>query len=388
MLDSVHSSLLFTDTKDEEWFYLVSLAIEGNGGACVDIIQRALSAMDSGDDGAVTECLLELLPHLKTARNELERMYEHCQPQIFFQKLRKYLAGWENMTEDLPNGVFYEGCPESDFPIGSESELEDEDSDVLSSEVVRHVTSYGQLSKTLKGFYQHPETKQLGTFRKYAGASAGQSPLIHLLDTFLCIEHHSRHDGETYKPNLSPSLIAKSIHPADGVVSQSAKAAHNLAKKVSHPVSQSLETQPIPQSQGNLVSSNPATHPKLKTNFFHEMRRYMSRKHRQYLRVVRKHRHQLRPFVKEHVGNARLVNAFNDCIIAMKEFRSSHIQMVTRYVVNPARKAQQEADGDKLVSPQSSIKQALLARGTGGTDVMPLLKSLRNETIETMVKPE
>lgn len=96
-------------------------------------------------DNEVTE-LIQELEDIRGIIEELvavlRRMFEKCDPYVFYWKVRPYLAGWENMAEaGLPNGVRYEGVDN-------------------------------------------------GEYKKLAGGSAAQSSLIHTLDIAFGVEHH------------------------------------------------------------------------------------------------------------------------------------------------------------------------------------------------------
>jgi indoleamine 2,3-dioxygenase len=106
-----HLSVLhtFTGTEDESWFYLISVSMEARGA---DIIPTMLNAMDAvrGDEPQiVANSLIYFADALKEIGELLERMYERCDPEIFYHKIRPFLAGSKNMTHaGLPKGVFYD----------------------------------------------------------------------------------------------------------------------------------------------------------------------------------------------------------------------------------------------------------------------------------------
>ena len=108
-LDNLTSINTFTGSLDEQWFYLVSVAIEAHGGPSIPLMLDAISAARKGHNGVVTECLRELAERLDEIGVLLERMYENCDPYVFYNRIRPYLAGSKNMTEaGLPNGVLYD----------------------------------------------------------------------------------------------------------------------------------------------------------------------------------------------------------------------------------------------------------------------------------------
>lgn len=98
-----------TGTVDEEWFYLISVAMEARGGEIVPAVMRAMDAVRQGNAEIVRESLLEFGEMIVDISILLERMYEKCDPEVFYHQIRPFLAGTKNMGKaGLPNGVFYE----------------------------------------------------------------------------------------------------------------------------------------------------------------------------------------------------------------------------------------------------------------------------------------
>ena len=65
-----------------------------------------------------------------------------------------------------------------------------------------------------------------------------------------------------------------------------------------------------------------------------------------------------------------MIRSYNEAIDAFVEFRSSHVVVVTRYIVSQRK---------------FSVNSSLEERGTGGTDFMPFLKKLRDDTISLKI---
>lgn len=108
-LNNLTSINTFTGSLDEQWFYLVSVAIESRGGPTLPLMLRAISAARKGQSGVVTECLHEMAERLDDIGALLERMYENCDPYVFYNRIRPYLAGSKNMAEaGLPDGLLYD----------------------------------------------------------------------------------------------------------------------------------------------------------------------------------------------------------------------------------------------------------------------------------------
>ena len=141
-LDNLSTLTTFTGSLDESWFYLVSVAIEARGAALLPLMLNAIVAARINDSKTVTECLRSFAERLDELGTLLVRMYENCDPHVFYHRIRPFLAGSKNMADaGLPNGVIYED--------GSGKEK----------------------------------------YRQYGGGSNAQSSLIQFFDVVLGVEH-------------------------------------------------------------------------------------------------------------------------------------------------------------------------------------------------------
>ncbi|KAL1963094.1 hypothetical protein VTN77DRAFT_8740 [Rasamsonia byssochlamydoides] len=108
-LDNLACINTFTGSLDEQWFYLVSVAIEARGAPTLPLMLKAIAAARVGNSRVVTECLQEFAERLDEITTLLQRMYEHCDPHVFYHRIRPYLAGSKNMGDaGLPRGVMYD----------------------------------------------------------------------------------------------------------------------------------------------------------------------------------------------------------------------------------------------------------------------------------------
>ncbi|KAJ9602025.1 hypothetical protein H2200_013385 [Cladophialophora chaetospira] len=156
--ENLKSILSFTGTKSEEWFYMISTAIEAKAAPLILTMLHCIEAVDAGDNGTVLFCLQTLTNGIREVGKLLQRMHEKCDPQIFYHNVRPLCAGTKGMgAAGLPRGVFYD---EGD----------------------------GQ-----------------GQWRQYSGGSNAQSSLIQLFDIFLSVDHSATGGSE-----LSPRVSAKS----------------------------------------------------------------------------------------------------------------------------------------------------------------------------------
>jgi indoleamine 2,3-dioxygenase len=76
------------------------------------------------------------------------------------------------------------------------------------------------------------------------------------------------------------------------------------------------------------------------------------------------------PSIREFCISCNIVelsNSYNECCIKLKEFRDSHLKLAITYIVTQTK-------GHMV--------------GTGGTDLVPFLKQVRNETIQAALPSE
>ncbi|XP_008142081.1 indoleamine 2,3-dioxygenase 1 [Eptesicus fuscus] len=110
--------------------------------------------------------------------------------------------------------------------------------------------------------------------------------------------------------------------------------------------------------------------------FLQEMRTYMPPAHQKFL-----HSLESKPSVREFVlseGDDNLQAIYNNCVDAMVSLRNYHLKIVTRYIVIPASQS-------KKTQPSEEPSEAV-NKGTGGTDVMKFLKSVRDTTKASLLK--
>ncbi|KAI8914931.1 Indoleamine 2,3-dioxygenase [Powellomyces hirtus] len=137
----------FTGTPSESYFYTVTLAIEATGAKALPALLSAVRASQAHDANRTAELLETVADGIFDIGDVMAEMHNHCNPAVFNDRVRRYLAGWEGM-DDLPHGVRYLGAKD----------------------------------------------EQGENYRRYAGGSAGQSALIHTFDIALGLEH--RHSGQ------------------------------------------------------------------------------------------------------------------------------------------------------------------------------------------------
>lgn len=129
-------------------------------------------------------------------------------------------------------------------------------------------------------------------------------------------------------------------------------------------------------------------------NGFHaEMRQYMPGPHARFLEDVEAIAN-IRSYVDSHRKNVELLSAFNEAVAALSGFRDKHIALVTRYIIIPSRMGKPASAIVRRDIASLSTKMALEKPqtrelvGTGGTKLIPFLRTSRDETVEAAVAPE
>ncbi|KAL4908919.1 hypothetical protein BDW74DRAFT_187392 [Aspergillus multicolor] len=140
--DNLSVTLSYTGTKDEEWFFMVSVAMEARGARVIEMMLNTIQAVAVGDNQRIVAYLNQISEGFNELARILERMYEKNHPAVFFHLLRPYLAGSKNMASaGLPNGLFFD------------------------------------------------QGNGKGEWLQYSGGSNAQSSLIQTFDIFLGVEH-------------------------------------------------------------------------------------------------------------------------------------------------------------------------------------------------------
>jgi indoleamine 2,3-dioxygenase len=99
----------FTGSMDEKWFYLVSVAIEARGAPLIPMMLEAIAAARRGDKTTVLDSLRNFAERIDELGLLLTKMYDNCDPHVFYNRIRPYLAGSKNMADaGLPNGVVFD----------------------------------------------------------------------------------------------------------------------------------------------------------------------------------------------------------------------------------------------------------------------------------------
>ena len=92
---------------DEEWFVLVHIEIEAEAGSGLLGLVQAHNAAQENKENEVLQGLRSLAAAQESMRETLLRMPEHCDPYVYYSRVRPYIHGWKD-SPALPEGLLYE----------------------------------------------------------------------------------------------------------------------------------------------------------------------------------------------------------------------------------------------------------------------------------------
>jgi indoleamine 2,3-dioxygenase len=98
----------FLGGVDEEWFVLAHVDIEARAGAALMPIVEAQHAVHDDNTDELESVLGTIAGALEGMYVTLCRMPEHCDPYIYYRRVRPYIHGWKN-NPALPDGLIYDG---------------------------------------------------------------------------------------------------------------------------------------------------------------------------------------------------------------------------------------------------------------------------------------
>ncbi len=107
-LDNVRVVQNFAGGEDENWFVLIHIGIELEAGVLLDCAVRLVVASEAGDATACEALLTEMNQAWEKIYAVFKRMTEHCDPYVYFNRVRPWIHGWAN-NPALGGGLIYEG---------------------------------------------------------------------------------------------------------------------------------------------------------------------------------------------------------------------------------------------------------------------------------------
>ena len=93
---------------DEEWFILIHVEIERKAAPAMAVLHDCLDAAEARHGEQLETLLSQVESSVSSMYATLRRMPEHCEPFIYYHRVRPYIHGWKNHP-DIPGGVVYEG---------------------------------------------------------------------------------------------------------------------------------------------------------------------------------------------------------------------------------------------------------------------------------------
>lgn len=93
---------------DEEWFILIHIDIEAKAIPALANLEAAQKAAVNADETKLSHYLEIINSSLHNMVKTLKRMPQHCDPYIYYNRVRPYIHGWKD-NPALPNGLIYEG---------------------------------------------------------------------------------------------------------------------------------------------------------------------------------------------------------------------------------------------------------------------------------------
>lgn len=240
-----------------------------------------------------------------------------------------------------------------------------------------------------------------------SGPSAGQSTLVHALDVFLGVDQYSTCAQSPSPASRFPTGFS-SVHPPFanfGQASQSeTKSGVSVLLTPRRPVistvtgaepmvtAHELGKRGLTRTKSYQVPSPPRTS-------MERMQLYMPRHHRLFLKHLAASPQPLRLFVEnemqevanresdsEVLAGRKLKEAYNAAVLALKEFRDAHMQIVTCYVILPsARRSASEKPELEKSEEEREHAERLGMKGTGGTNLVRFLKEVRHRTTEALI---
>lgn len=82
---------------DESWFYLLTVEIEQVGAKAIPIVLEAMQKVEEGMLDQATARLKEVTQILGQMLSVFRRMYECCDPYIFYHRVRPFIASFEKV---------------------------------------------------------------------------------------------------------------------------------------------------------------------------------------------------------------------------------------------------------------------------------------------------
>ncbi|MFT5764673.1 MAG: indoleamine 2,3-dioxygenase, partial [Saprospiraceae bacterium] len=90
-LDNLATLFQFHGGLDESWFYLVTVQIEKIGGPAIPSLLEGIAFLEKSQSEKAIDCLERATLILKSMTETLRQMYLHCEPPVFYKRIRPFL---------------------------------------------------------------------------------------------------------------------------------------------------------------------------------------------------------------------------------------------------------------------------------------------------------
>ena len=107
--NNLHAVSTFTGTKDESWFYIVHVLLELAAVPGLKAITHAYCSVMNHDHQGLAQDLLTVRDTLERMLKTLLKIYEQCDPKVFFVKIRPFQAGSKGLHASLPCRIAVRG---------------------------------------------------------------------------------------------------------------------------------------------------------------------------------------------------------------------------------------------------------------------------------------
>eukprot|EP01035_Chromulina_nebulosa_P016952 gene16952-22444_t len=344
----------FFDGRDESWFYLITVEIEAKGAAAVVPMMLAIDAIQRYQE--------EILVNNTISNSNsyyVNRSVRSVDPELSLED-ESHQIGLSLRNNNIPINKLT--ASDDDY-----FSVDEELIGILSEErVVRYVTK--QLSKISTAIQEM--CKSLSAMKE------GCHPFIfyHRVRPFL--------SGWKQNPTLPNGVIYQGVNKQRQQYYGGSAAQSSL----------------IPFLDIGLGISHDNTRSK---DFLLAMRDYMVSSHRDFLKYLEsvacirefvintldsRGLRSSNQIIKENINSTvynkqiflELQDAYDSCVMNVKNFRTGHITLVADYIL-----AQQL----KNTSNKKTLESAAGGKGTGGTDLMKFLKPVRDNCEESRLQP-
>lgn len=110
-LDNIALLQNFLGGIDEEWFILIHVDIEQKATKGLQALLPTEDAVHNNDSQTLLKQLTLLKESLQQMQATMQRMPEHCDPYVYYHRVRPYIHGWKD-NPALPDGLIYESVEE------------------------------------------------------------------------------------------------------------------------------------------------------------------------------------------------------------------------------------------------------------------------------------